>query len=443
MEVKIMTEDENKEKEISQTTEDEVVQQAWWRESAFVEQGESWTAEKESDVPSLPNLFETLKDITPALREEGESILLGRTFTGFTEWIPGVDPVGELMEETWLPPLPPAVTTRMRTFEDDEGELPLGGGHLNIIVDLSGSMSSSIGVNSSQQSVSVKGAAMAMTHILINGCKDGGHTFAIAGYGSQRGATSIAQIDSSQRYWSRVNDATRLIWGVDAPQRKDYGGAMTSILKAFQETDRQDTPLWSSMGGTRSGAGMARMYWYMKERMKGTEVTTAPCIFLSDCYPSDLSVNADDYTLANDNPNNPILKTSQMEENGADDTGNSGFWYWAKKYNREFGPVILIQMVNKDTAEHLQNQEAPGGANYLRLMDAAFVQYLGEGQPPQHYEKCFFSTINPPNDPKGAGGAVMTPQGGNLIDIARRLNDFIKNMNGEGEICCGGKGISF
>ena len=237
MEVKIMTEDENKEKEISQTTEDEVVQQAWWRESAFVEQGESWTAEKESDVPSLPNLFETLKDITPALREEGESILLGRTFTGFTEWIPGVDPVGELMEETWLPPLPPAVTTRMRTFEDDEGELPLGGGHLNIIVDLSGSMSSSIGVNSSQQSVSVKGAAMAMTHILINGCKDGGHTFAIAGYGSQRGATSIAQIDSSQRYWSRVNDATRLIWGVDAPQRKDYGGAMTSILKAFQEND--------------------------------------------------------------------------------------------------------------------------------------------------------------------------------------------------------------
>ena len=61
MEVKIMTEDENKEKEISQTTEDEVVQQAWWRESAFVEQGESWTAKKESDVPSLPNLFETLK----------------------------------------------------------------------------------------------------------------------------------------------------------------------------------------------------------------------------------------------------------------------------------------------------------------------------------------------------------------------------------------------
>jgi len=37
----------------------------------------------------------------------------------------------------------------------------------------------------------------------------------------------------------------------------------------------------------------------------------------------------------------------------------------------------------------------------------------------------------------------MTPQGGNLIDVALRLNEFIKNMNGEGEICCGGKGISF
>jgi hypothetical protein len=37
----------------------------------------------------------------------------------------------------------------------------------------------------------------------------------------------------------------------------------------------------------------------------------------------------------------------------------------------------------------------------------------------------------------------MDGNGGNLIEIARRLNEFIKNMNGEGEICCGGKGISF
>ena len=435
-----MTEDESKKEESQQAEEDEVLEQAWWRESAFVMQGKAETIEGGGSVPKLPNLFETLKDITPALREEGESILLGRTFTGFTEWIPGVDPVGELIEETWLPPLPPAVTTRMRTFEDNEGELPLGGGHLNMIVDLSGSMSSSIGVNSSQESVSVQAAAMTMCYILVNGCKDGGHTFAIAGYGSSGGETTIAPIDSRDNYWRRVNRATRLIWGVDAAQRKDYAGAMTSILKSFQEGE---PPLWGSMGGTSSGAGMARMYWYMKERMKGTEITTAPCIFLSDCWPSDLSVNADDYTLANDNPDNPILKTSQMEEKGESDTGNSGFWYWAKKYNREFGPVILIQMVNQSTAENLQLRLADGGANYLRLMDAAFVQYLGEGQPPQEYQKCFFSTINPPNDPKGAGGAVMNPQGGNLIDIARRLNDFIKNMNGEGEICCGGKGISF
>ena len=128
-----------------ETTQEEVLaedagQQAWWRESAFVIQGESDSNTRSDPPPALPNLFDTLKDITPALREEGELTLLGRTFTGFTEWIPGIDPVGELIEDTWLPPLPPAVTTRMRTFEDEEGDLPGGGGHLNMIVDLSGSM---------------------------------------------------------------------------------------------------------------------------------------------------------------------------------------------------------------------------------------------------------------------------------------------------------------
>jgi len=130
--------DETKE----ETTQEEVlaeeaVQQAWWRESAFVNQGQPTNLITPVGIPSTPDLFDTLKDITPALREEGELTLLGRTFTGFTEWIPGIDPVGELIEDTWLPPLPPAVTTRMRTFEDEEGDLPGGGGHLNMVVDLS------------------------------------------------------------------------------------------------------------------------------------------------------------------------------------------------------------------------------------------------------------------------------------------------------------------
>jgi len=34
-------------------------------------------------------------------------------------------------------------------------------------------------------------------------------------------------------------------------------------------------------------------------------------------------------------------------------------------------------------------------------------------------------------------------QGGNMRQVALLLNKFIKNMNGEGEICCGGKGINF
>ena len=158
--------EENKEDSIDEEVlEEDAVQQAWWRESAFVKQGEPDTFTVRGSPPQLPNLFDTLKDITPALREEGELTLLGRTFTGITEWIPGIDPVGELIEDTWLPPLPPSVTTRMRTFEDEEGELPGGGGHLNMVVDLSGSMGSPIGVNSNQAEVTVKDAAMSMCSI--------------------------------------------------------------------------------------------------------------------------------------------------------------------------------------------------------------------------------------------------------------------------------------
>ena len=102
-------------------------------------------------------------------------------------------------------------------------------------------------------------------------------------------------------------------------------------------------------------------------------------------------------------PDNPILNTAKMEEEGAGSYGNAGFWYWAKRYNQEFGPVILIQMVTQSDAKRWQNEVVPGGAKYLKLMDAAFVQYLGAGQPPEQYKKCFFTTINPPNDPKGAG----------------------------------------
>ena len=78
----------------------DAVEQAWWRDFAFVKRGDKETVIETPRPPQLPDIFETLKDITPALREEGELTLLGRTFTGITEWIPGIDPVGELIEDT-------------------------------------------------------------------------------------------------------------------------------------------------------------------------------------------------------------------------------------------------------------------------------------------------------------------------------------------------------
>jgi len=416
--------------------EDEVLsedntEQAWWRESAFVKKGDEEVIYESPRPPKLPDIFETLKDITPALREEGEVTLLGRTFTGITEWIPGIDPVGELIEDTWLPPLPPSVTTRMRTFEDEEGDLPGGGGHLNMVVDLSVSMGASIGKNGVGREITIKEAAMSMCSIMINGCRDGGHTFAISGYGTRGGRTSISQVDttallseSTSSYWDDVNRSTRLIWGDNPQQRKDYQGAMASINESVS---LDDAALWSFMGSTNSGCGMARMYYYMKHQMKGTEITTAPCIFLSDCLPYDLDVPPDYREDIDGDPKKPVLDTKKMSENGKTNPSSTGFWYWAKKYSQEFGPVILIQCLNESGKESVERN--PG---YSARMEAAFVQYIGEGYPADEYEKCFLSLE-----------IIMNKQGGNLIDVALRLNEFIKNMNGEGEICCGGKGISF
>ena len=140
-----------------------------------------------------------------------------------------------------------------------------------------------------------------------------------------------------------------------------------------------------------------------------------------------VDVTSDFYENIGGDPQKPKLDTKRMSEIGRDNYKSSGFWYWAKKYSQEFGPVILIQMLNDSGWENVQNN-----VGYLARLRAAFVQYIGEGYPADEYEKCFLSLM-----------VVMTPQGGNLIDVAMRLNEFIKNMNGEGEICCGGKGISF
>ena len=48
--------------------------------------------------------------------------LKGRVLRGLTEWFPGVDSVSDLIPETWLPPLPPAITTLMKVYQDEEGD---------------------------------------------------------------------------------------------------------------------------------------------------------------------------------------------------------------------------------------------------------------------------------------------------------------------------------
>ena len=215
--------------------EDLELTQEWWRTSAFVIKGDPEPTER-GGVPigQIKSLFTDLQDILPALRDEGELKLKGRNFTGLTEWIPGVDPVGELLEDTWLPPLPPAVTTLMRQYEDVEGDEPGGGGHLNIMVDLSYSMTSGIGKNAQGQEMTVQRACMVLAAILVNGCKDGGHTFTIGGFGSRKGRRNdLIQLESptpeQSSFWRNVDDCSRIIWGKDVAQRKNYQGALLSI----------------------------------------------------------------------------------------------------------------------------------------------------------------------------------------------------------------------
>lgn len=430
--------------------EDSELTEEWWRTSAFVIKGEPRPAGEGVPIGEIKSLFTDLQDILPALRDEGELKLKGRDFTGLTEWIPGVDPVGELIEETWLPPLPPAVTTLMRQYEDVEGDEPGGGGHLNIMVDLSGSMGSRIGKNGKGQEMTVQGACMVLTAILVNGCKDGGHTFTIAGFGSGGGEQNdLIPLNSptpeQSSFWRQVDRATRIIWGKDAAQRKNYQGALLSIDSQVSTGERSGG--WSGMGGTNSGAGVARMYNYMDMTMKGTEIRTAPLIFLSDMWPGDIKVPDEAVTF--DASNMPIIDGEKLEELAVDENGNpnpyavgsNGFWYWAKKYHDKYGPVILIQLLAGATEKEIEDNLP---ANYRTTLKMAFPQYIGRGKPALEYGSSgpYLKGVTQP-------GCFMSKnvywnaQGGNMRQVALLLNKFIKNMNGEGEICCGGKGINF
>ena len=110
-----------------------------WSQSPF-----AFMVETQLDVyiepPPVDPLDTLIDDLLPRIRFEGEQLETDLSPAGMTEWIPGVDPVGELVEESILPPLPPAVTTLMRTYQRGQETLPSGSGHVNIIVDLSASI---------------------------------------------------------------------------------------------------------------------------------------------------------------------------------------------------------------------------------------------------------------------------------------------------------------
>ena len=55
-----MSEDETKTEEIQQVEKDEITEQAWWRESAFVYKGETETVESSGAVLKPNTLFDTL-----------------------------------------------------------------------------------------------------------------------------------------------------------------------------------------------------------------------------------------------------------------------------------------------------------------------------------------------------------------------------------------------
>ncbi len=189
-----------------------------WTQSPFAWLEETQLAEY-IEPPPVDPLDTLIDDLLPRIRFEGEQLETDLSPAGMTEWIPGVDPVGELVEESILPPLPPAVTTLMRSYVRGTETLPAGSGHVNIIVDLSGSMNQGVGNDSSGTGQSVATCAQALTRIAVNACRQGGHSFAIFAFGSSGG----------DGYGGLAGSATRQIWGTTLEEAKDYDGYLASL----------------------------------------------------------------------------------------------------------------------------------------------------------------------------------------------------------------------
>jgi hypothetical protein len=375
-----------------------------WEESPF-----AWKIETQIDVdvpaPELDPLDTLIKDLIPHIRSEGEILETDLSPVTMSEWIPGIDPVGELLEDTILPPLPPAVTTLMRKYERGTETLPSGSGHVNIIVDLSYSMSAGIGRDSSDQDQTVATAAQALTRIAVNACRQGSHSFSVFAFGSGGGDGADGRVEGC---------ATRQIWGSTLEEAKDYDGYLATLKKngAGMVGD------WNSMGGTNSGYAAMRLYNYMKDDVGSQipDVTAATAFVLTDAYWSDISVNG----LSADGSGN--VNTQAIETNGPGGGGSDGFWYYAKKYHDDFGPFVLFK-INAGSGSQSGLQEA-----YRK----AYTQYVSGGRP--NYGKCVFADY-----------VKVDKNGGNLGEVAARMVDFINEMGGGGAGVpqCGGKGVTF
>ena len=373
--------------------------EVWWEASPFV-----WVEEEllelHLDPPEVDPLDSLLDDLLPRIRYEGEMMDTDLSPIGMTEWIPGVDPVSELIEESILPPLPPAVTTLMRSYERGQEQLPSGSGHVNIMVDLSISMQTGIGVDSKGNSHTVVSAAQALTRIAINACRQGNHSFAVFAFGSSSG----------DGVGGSCGRATRQIWGSTLEEAKDYDGYLAT-LKSNGAGMRGD---WSGMSGTRSGYGAERLYRYMAEDVGSQipDVDAATAFFITDAYWGDISVPG----LGYDGTGSINIEAITGASSGG---GSDSFWYWAKQYHDDFGPFVLFK-INADKDE--------GTANTYRR---TYREWIGGGI--KGYEKCVFDDM-----------VTIDAFGGNLADVAGRMVKFINNMSSSGEGCdCGGKGVTF
>ena len=398
--------------------------EVWWQASPFVWEEEE-LVEVSLNPPEVDPIDTMMDDLLPRIRFEGEMLETDLAPSGMTEWIPGVDPVSELIEESILPPLPPAVTTLMKSYERGEETLPSGSGHVNIMVDLSGSMWSAIGNDSAGNPQTVATAAQALTRIMVNACRQGGHSFAVFAFGDSGGDQCVGPNRT------RYGCSTRQIWGSTLEEAKDYDGYIAN-LKLNPALGWGGVGDWACMSCNDTGYAAERCYRYMEKEVGSQlpDVTAATTFFLTDAVWGDMWVaGLSDRNYYGGTPSQRQLETRSVDIDTINRVGDGnkdgeGLWYWAKKYHDDFGPFVLFKI----------NSEGQGSEDeFKRQGDAyrkAYREYVGGIK---GYETCVFQGI-----------VTMDATGGTLATVAKEMVKFINDLGGQNDIpLCGGKGVSF